>query len=132
MADTDPVENPNVYRAISKRRWYVPAERRVLSIAFIRRPTEEGLSLLKRVDGCSRENCLSNLNRCFGEFILRTEQILALGLKLREDEPGDVDFNPNHTEIRGLPPPQDEKAAEDAATPLAQMARVHYDRHGKF
>jgi hypothetical protein len=132
MSDTDPVENPNIYRAISKRRWYVPAERRVLSIAFIRRPTEEGVSLLKRVDGCSPDNCLSNLGKCFGEFILETERILALGLRLVDDELDNPEFSPNHAEIRGLPPPENEKAAEDAATPLARMARLHYDRHGKY
>lgn len=132
MPETDPVENPNIYRAISKRRWYVPRERRVLSIAFIRRPTDEGVSVLKRVDGCSRDNCLSNLRECFGEFILGTERVLALGLRILDDEPDNPGFSPNHAEIHGLPPPEDEKAAEDAATPLAQMARLHYDRHGKF
>src|SRR5450759_3799741 len=103
MPDTDPVENPNIYRAISKRRWYVTAEHRVLSIAFIRRPTEPGVSVLKRVDGCSPHNCLATLDSCFGEFILQTQRVLDLGLRLVEEELDDPEFNPNHAEIRGLP-----------------------------
>ena len=78
MPDIDPVENPNIYRAIRKRRWYVPRERRVLSAAFILRPAEVGLSVLKQVNDCSPDVCLAGLNECYGEFILETQRILGL------------------------------------------------------
>jgi hypothetical protein len=131
MPDTDPVENPNIYRAISKKRWYVAAEQRVLSAAFLLRAGERGISVLKR-DGCSVDVCRADLGTCEGEFILETQRVLALGLTLWDDEPDDPQFNENHAEILGLPPYENPKEAEDAATPLAAMARLHYDRHNNY
>jgi hypothetical protein len=131
MPDTDPVENPSIYRAISKKRWYVAAEQRVLSAAFMLREGERGISVLKR-DGCSVDICRAGLGRCEGEFILETQRVLALGLTLSDDEPGDPQFSENHAEIIGLPPYENPQRAEDAATPLAAMARLHYDRHGNY
>ena len=116
MPDTDPVENPNIYRAISKKRWYVVSEQRVLSAAFLRREGERGISVLKR-DGCSVEVCRAGLGMCEGEFILETHQVLALGLTLWDDEPDDPQFNENHAEILGLPPYENLREAEDAARP---------------
>jgi hypothetical protein len=131
MPDTDPVENPNIYRAISKKRWYVAAEQRVLSAAFMLRDGERGISVLKR-DGCSVDVCRAGLGTCEGEFILETQQILALGLTIGNDEPDAPQFNENHAEILGLPPHENPREAEDAATLLAARARLHYDRHNNY
>ena len=132
MPDIDPAKHKNIYRAIRTTRWYDTAARRVLSGAFILRPTDEGLSVLKHVEGCSRDVCLADLNRCFGEFILETESVLALEFTIREDEENDPHYSENHAEIRGVPRPENAKAAEDAATSLAALAQLHFDRCGRF
>jgi hypothetical protein len=133
MPDTDPVENPNIYRAIKKKRWYVPTERKVLSAAFLLKEGEVGLSVLKRV-GCAQgdDGCIAHLRECYGEFVLETQNVLDLDLRLVDDDPAGPEFSDNHAEIHGLPPYDTPKEAEDAATPLALMATLHYDRDGRY
>ncbi len=101
-------------------------------MAFIRRQGEEGLSVLKDVQGCSREVCLAPLETCFGEFVLDTDRVLALNFSVSEDEPDDPTYNENHSEIQGVPPRDDVLEAEHAATSLAAIARLHFDRKGRF
>lgn len=131
MPETDPVLYPHLYRGISKKRWYISAEQKVLSAAFKLRPGEAGLSVLKR-DGCSVGVCLAERNECYGEFSVETQNVLAMGLDVIEDEPDDPNHSDIHAEIRGLPPFEDELKAEDVATELSELASLHYDRLGKF
>ncbi len=63
------------------------------------RPTEVGLSVLKRVRDCSPDVCLAGLNECFGEFILETQRVLGLELRVLEDEEENPAFSENHAEI---------------------------------
>ncbi len=131
MADTDIAQHPTVYRGIDKKRWYITEEQRVSSAAFMLREGEEGVSVIKR-DGCSQQNCLAGRRECYGEFRLESEQVIRLGLELRDDDPTSAEFAENHAEIRGLPPFEDPLHAEGAATQLAEIASLHYDRHEKF
>ena len=131
MPETDVVLYTCLYRGIDKKRWYVTTEQKVLSAAFKLKPEEPGLSVLKAV-GCSVTICLAGRNECYGEFSLVTERVLALGLRVLDDEPDDPHYSESHAEIRGLPPFEDELRAEQLATALSEIASLHYDRFGKF
>lgn len=131
MAHTDIARHPTVYRGIDKKRWYIKEQQRVSSAAFMLREGEPGISVIKQ-DGCSREVCLANRRDCFGEFRLASQRVLALGFTLEDDDPATADFSENHAEIRGLPPFEDPLRAEGAATELADIASLHYDRFDKL
>jgi hypothetical protein len=135
MPETDSAQHPNLYRAITKKRWYDATSRKVSSAAFILRSRETGLSVLKAV-GCSREICHAGLGECFGEFVLQTIRVRDLGLAVVDDEPDALDFSENHAEITELPinPVTDEerRRAEDLATDLANLSSLHYDRNDNY
>lgn len=131
MPETDSVQFPRLYRAIKKKRWYDPVERKVLSAAFMLRLGETGLSVLKAV-GCSRENCLAALNECYGEFVLETEPVRGLGLEVFDDKSESPTYSPNHAEITGLPPFEEKLRAEDRATELVTISILHYDRYDSY
>lgn len=135
MPETDSAQHPNIFRAISKKRWYDVRSRRVSSEAFKLRSTDTGLSVLKAVD-CSVEVCLARLDPCFGEFALETNRVRDLGLTVVDDEPNAPDFSENHAEITQIPanPATDEerRRAEDFATDLANLSTLHYDRHNRY
>ncbi len=118
-----------------KRSWYDAASQRVLSAAFVLRGQDTGLSVLKAV-GCSPQDCLADLNRCFGEFVVETDRVMGLGLRVVDDEPDAADFSDNHAEIIGIPAgratPEDVKIAEDFASELAELSTLHYDRHDSY
>lgn len=136
MPDTDSSLHPYLYRAIRKHRWYDRANRQVLSVAFENRLSDEGkLSVLKSVN-CARELCNAGLNECYGEFVLETDSVQELGLGVLDDELGTEDYSENHASIVGIPvhPETDEdiKRAEDLRSGLADLSRLHYDRHGRY
>jgi hypothetical protein len=135
MPDTDSAQHPNIFRAVTKKRWYDATSRRVSSWAFKLRSRDTGLSVLKAV-GCSREICLAAQRDCFGEFVLETARVRDLGLAVVDDEPDAPDFSENHAEITRIPinpTTFDEKQrAEDLATELANLSTLHYDRHNSY
>ena|SRR5260370_11883119 len=132
MPETDSGQYPRIYRAIGNKRWFRRESRTVDSAAFKLRSTDEGISLLKDVTICSREFTASPLRDCFGEFVLETEQVRQLGLRVEDDEPDDPAFSENHAEIKGIPvnprTDEDKLLAEDFATDLAALSSLHYDR----
>lgn len=136
MPDTDAVLYPRLYRAIKKKSWYQGTPKRIVSAAFMLRTGEPGLSLIKSPARCApintRENCGSNQNECYGEFVLETERIRELGLGVEEEEPDSPEFLENHVEITGLPPLEDKLRAEDLASDLVEISQFHWDRFGKF
>ncbi len=135
MPETDFAQYPNIFRAISKPRWYDVRSRRVSGEAFKLRSTDTGLSVLKAVD-CSRDNCLAGLDRCLGEFVLDTDQVRELGLKVVDDEPDAPNYSENHAEITNIPfnpvTLEEKKRVEDLASALAEISRLHYDRYDKY
>src|SRR5713226_6475228 len=94
MPQTDPTKHAILFRAIAKKGWYEATSGTVSGFAFKLRSRELGLSVLKAA-GCSRENCLAGLNHCFGEFLLETNRVRALGLRVVDDEPEDPGFHEN-------------------------------------
>src|SRR2546428_12877583 len=102
MPETEPAKYPNIFRAIAKKHWYDADSRTISGFAFKLRSGETGLSVLKTV-GCSPERCLAGLNQCFGEFLLETNSVQALGLSVVDDDPEVPDFDENHAEIIGIP-----------------------------
>jgi hypothetical protein len=135
MPETDSAQHPNIFRAILKRRWYDVSSRRVSSEAFKLRATETGLSVLKVV-GCLRENCIAQLDPCFGEFVLDTNQVRGFGMTVIDDEPDAPDFSENHAEITSIPLDpvtlEEKKRAEDLASVLAEISSLHFDRYDKY
>jgi hypothetical protein len=133
MASIDPSVYSYLYRAIRNKRWY--KNREVLSVAFRLRANEVSLSLLKSVH-CSIERCSAELNECYGELILETAKVTSLGLEVVDDEQETEPYDENHANIVGIPvePQTDEdlKSAWDLASALASIARLHYDRYGRF
>jgi len=131
MPETDSAQYPNIFRAITKKRWYDSSSRRVLSWAFRLRSQDRGLSVLKAV-GCSRETCLAGQRDCFGEFVLETNRVRDLGLEVVGDKPDAPDFSENHAEIIRIPinptTLEEKQRAEDLATHLAALSTLHYDR----
>jgi hypothetical protein len=135
MPDTDAIQHPNVFRAISKKRWYDGSSQRVLPEAFKLRATETGLSVLKSVD-CSQQVCLAGLVYCSGEFVLETIRVRDLGLRVIDDRPDAHDYNENHAEIMGLPinpeTLKEKQRVEDLAHELAELSSLYYDRFAKY
>src|SRR5215216_6184719 len=116
MPDTDAARHPHIYRAIAKRGWYDVTNQEVTTAAFLYRPGEQELSVVKTVN-CTRERCDARLSTCFGEFILETEQVRGLGLDVRDDDPNAEDYWENHASIVGIPvnpeTEEDTQRAED-------------------
>jgi hypothetical protein len=135
MPETDSARHPNIFRAILKKRWYDVSSRRVSSEAFKLRPSDTGLSVLKAV-GCSRDECLAQLDPCFGEFVLDTNQVRDLGMMVVDDEPDAPGFSENHAEITNIPfdplTLEEKKRVEDLASVLAEISSLHYDRYEKY
>ncbi len=135
MPETDSAQYPNIFRAISKKRWYDGSSRRVSNEAYKLRPADTGLSFLKIV-GCAQENCLARLNPCFGEFIIQTNRVIDLGLEVVDDDPEAPDFSENHAEIIGIPVNpmtlEEKKRVEDFASELAALSFLHYDRNDSY
>lgn len=135
MPDTDSTQHPNVFRAISKKRWYDGGSQRVSSEAFKLRASETGLSVLKSV-GCSPQVCHAGLDDCSGEFVLTTTRVTDLGLRVMDDQPNAHDYNENHAEITGLPIAPEtlegKQRVEDLAHDLAELSSLHYDRFSKY
>jgi hypothetical protein len=135
MPETDSAQHPAIFRAITKKRWYDAIERRVSSAAFVLRAQETGLSVLKTV-GCSREICLARQRDCFGEFVLETNRVRDLGLRVIDDEPDALDFSENHAEITQIPinptTLEEKRRVEDLATDLAELSALHYDRYDSY
>jgi hypothetical protein len=105
MPDFDSSQYPIIYRAISKR-GALPFPAGTPWMAFLRRPNEEGLSVLLSVN-CSAGNCEANksldLKKCYGEYALSSEKVEELGLTIKLDSPDAPDYSNNHAEIIGLP-----------------------------
>ena|SRR6266853_7026321 len=135
MPDTDSAQHPNIFRAITKKRWYNASSRRVSPWAFRLRSQDAGLSVLKAV-GCSREICLAAQRDCFGEVVLQTERVRELGLRVVDDEPAARDFSENHAEITQIPinpmTVEEKQRAEDLATELAALSSLHFDRYDSY
>jgi len=135
MPDTDSSLHPHIYRAISKRGWYDVIGQAVTTAAFEYRSGEQEISVVKTVN-CTTERCDGRLNTCFGEFILETDRVRELGLRVEDDDPDMQAYWENHASILGIPvnPDTEEEAqrAEDLRTFLARIARLHYDRRGRF
>lgn len=135
MPEMDSAQYPLIYRAVTKKRWYDVASRKVLSAAFMLRSRDTGLSVLKTV-GCSREMCLAGQHDCYGEFMLETSRVKGLGLEVVDDEPDASDFSPNHAEINQIPinPAtfEEKRRAEDFATELADLSTLYYDRYNSY
>lgn len=135
MPDTDASQYPYIYRAIAKKGWYDVTNQVVTTAAFVYRPNEQELSVVKTVD-CTRERCDARLNTCFGEFILETERVRGLGLAVLDDAPEADDYWENHASIMGIPvnpeTKEETQRAEDLRTFLARLARLHYDRYERF
>src|SRR2546430_16472059 len=132
MSQTDPAKHTNIFRAIAKKRWYDANSGTISSFAFKVRSRETGLSVLKAV-GCSRADCLAGLNHCFGEFLLETNRVRALGLRVVDDEPEDPGFHENNAEIIGIPiepaTVEEKLRVEDLASDLAELSSLYYDRY---
>jgi hypothetical protein len=139
MPATDSSRHPEIYRAILKKRWYDVPGRQVLPVAFHLKEKDEGkLSVLKSVNclpGGAKE-CTARMNECYGEFVLETTRVLSLGLGVHDDDPSDPQFSENHASIIGIPenPATDDEVRRrnDLYSRLAEMARLHYDRDGRY
>lgn len=116
MPDFNSSQYPLLYRAISKRGWLED-----LTAAFMRKPDEDGLSVLISVN-CSVDICSANLNKCFGEYVLPSDGVERLGLTIKLDSPNDPFYSENHAEILGLPlRDADPQMAEYLASLLADL-----------
>jgi hypothetical protein len=135
MPRTDSVLHPRVYRAITNKRWYDVIERKIDSAAFVLRPQDTGLFVLKSV-GCSHQICRASQRQCYGEFMLETNRVRDLGLGVVDDEPGSPNFSENHAEITQIPinPTtfEERQLAEDLATDLAELSTLYYDRYDRY
>jgi hypothetical protein len=72
------------------------------------------------------------MRECYGEFVLETESVRALGLGVVDDDADSPDYQDNHAEITGLPPYENKKLAEDRAGELTEISALHWDRFDRF
>lgn len=98
-------EHPRLYRAVPDSTWL-----EIKKLAFKlraanppKRPTaEKDLSVFLSVS-CTKTYCEIKWSTCLGEFILRTEDVLADGWRVEKADPADHSARPNHASIFGLP-----------------------------
>ena len=116
MSEFEPSRHPFLYRALKKSIWA-----KQTTLAFKLKEGEGGLSVILAAF-CSRQVCAAGLNSCKGELVLETLQILDVGFSIVPDDENAPEYNPNHAEIRGLPPfGGDDKAIEDTASLLSDI-----------
>jgi hypothetical protein len=99
---------------LRKKAWLEP---HLFSEAFVRRPTEKGLSVCY---DCTADQCMaiSGLRLTYGSAGLSVKSALDLGLVVSAD-------SSNHAEILGVPSKEeDSKRAEYLADQLAKVARI--------
>jgi|SRR6266576_3178173 len=98
----------------TRKGWRQP---QLLSEAFVRRPSEEGLSVCVE---CTVDQCMviSAMSKTYGAADLLAQAALDLGLTIQAD-------SINHAEIRGVPSKEDDSVrAEFLASKLANAARI--------
>jgi hypothetical protein len=124
-------EHPHLYRAVPDPTWL-----RVRPLAFKlraadppRRPTvEKDLSVFLSVS-CTKAFCEIRWSTCLGEFILKTEDVLADGWRVEKADPKDRSARQNHASIFGLPfPGSPELEIELAASRLADLVETFQPR----
>lgn len=115
-------EHPFLYRAITDRRWL-----RVKSAAFRLRPATEkraaetDLSVLLSVS-CTKAACDIKWRDCQGEFVLKTEAVIADKWRVVKDDPASPRARLKHASILGLPLyGSDELLIQLAASRLANL-----------
>jgi hypothetical protein len=115
MPEIDSSKFPRLYRAISRRAWI-----NQISAAFRLKEGEDALSVILWSD-CTKDACDAQLNTCFGEFVLETQSVNNLGLRVEPDLPEASDYRENHANIFGLPPyGSNEKEIEDIISALEE------------
>lgn len=128
MADVSPSEHPLLYRAVPDPSWLV-----VKKLAFKlrgamppKRPTaEKDLSVFLYVE-CTKADCEIRWSGCVGEFILKTEDVLANGWRV---EKTDRSGRQKHASIFGLPlADSPELEIELAASRLAELVQTFQPR----
>jgi hypothetical protein len=123
MVAVNPSEHPLLYRAILSPRWL-----RLRKAAFrLRgatefRPAEKDLSVLLFVN-CTKADCdIPRARDCRGEFVLKTEDVIADRWLVEKDEPAGYRSRPKHAGILGLPPHgSEELLIELASSRLAKL-----------
>ena len=114
-----------LYRGARSSKWLNPDEDQFLPVAFLRRATENDLSV-DIVSLCSQEEARAGLDPCHGLATLHTGRIRDLGLDVT---PAVLADNPAHAKIIGLPSQDEDLAqAQFFATELARQSRVVWRR----
>jgi len=114
-----------LYRGARSSTWLNPDEDQFLPVAFLRRPSENDLSV-DIVALRSQEEAKTGLDPCHGLATLHTGRIRDLGLDVIPDALAD---NPAHAKIVGLPAQAADLAqAQFFATQLARQSRVVWRR----
>ena len=120
----DPSQYPFLYRAISRKRYVDKETGEALADAFFRMGDEDSLSVILSAN-CSKEVCDATLRTCFGEFVLETQQVMELGLRVICDSPFHPKYSANHANIFMVPFKDDDpQRADDLATELAAISKV--------
>lgn len=124
-------EHPLLHRAVPDPTWLkIPSE------AFKLRPArppkrttaEKDLSVFLSVE-CTKAYCEIKWSGCVGEFILKTEDVLADGWRVEKDDPADPRPRPKHASIFGLPlAGSPELEIELAASRLANLVQTFHPR----
>jgi len=91
-----------VYRLILRSDWLNPDTNTAQRAAFLRRDTEEGLSVLLK-DKCELQEAIVSMKKVRAVVTLHVGRIYDLGLQVVPDE-----NDPKHAEILGVPPPFDD------------------------
>ena len=109
-----------VYRAILKKAWIDPRQRRVLPMAFIRRPAPKDSDGLSVGHSCPVREYLSRFDKSFGAARIEVGSVRELALDVVPDpDPAEL----HHALIVGVPYQDDDLAhAEFLAAELAARA----------
>jgi hypothetical protein len=116
-------EHPLLYRAIKSPKWLITKR-----AAFVLRPAnefraqaEEDLSVLLFTN-CTKAVCDVGARKCVGEFVLKTEAVIADGWRVVKDDPTGARPRLKHASILGLPlHGSDELLIEMAASRLVKL-----------
>jgi hypothetical protein len=124
MVDVSPSQHPLLYRAIKSPKWFS-----VRRAAFrlrgpnppLRPAAETDLSVILSAK-CTKAVCDAKQGDCYGEFVLKTDAVIADGWRVTKDDPAGPRPRPNHASIHGLPRyGSDELLIQEAASRLEAL-----------
>lgn len=131
MVAVNASEHPLLHRAVPDPSWLVVRQLafKLRSARPPRRPTaEKDLSVFLSVN-CTKAYCEIGWSTCLGEFILKTEDVLADGWQVEKADPAHHRARPNHASILGLPlHGSPELEIEIAASRLADLVDTFQPR----